>query len=116
MLIQEVRDALGDVVKELGVAPEWYWVKVRAWTVAALPRDCAEVSLGGVKTFDPRGCNCMLDLSAVCFSSALRPCASSDGESCRLQSPEQGDTTQADPQFSRTPEPPSPIPHFLSED
>lgn len=37
MFVQEVRDALGDVVKELGVAAEWHWV--RAGTAAVLPRD-----------------------------------------------------------------------------
>lgn len=61
---------------------------------SSLLRDCAKVSLGDVKTFDPKACNCMLDLSTVCFSIGLRPCTSLGGEPCRLQSPEQGDTVQ----------------------
>lgn len=72
MFVQEVRDALGDVVKELGVAAEWH--RIRAGTAAVLPRDCARVSLGGVKTFDPRGCNCMLGLSSVFLISTQALC------------------------------------------
>lgn len=56
--------------------------------------DCTKVPLGDVMTFDPRACDCMLDLSGVCFSTGLRPCTSPAGEPCRLQSPEQRDTAQ----------------------
>lgn len=31
-------------------------------------------------TFDPRACNCRLDLSGVCFSTGLRPCTSLGGD------------------------------------
>lgn len=83
MLVQEVRDALRDVVKELGL----YQHGVRSgW-------DRTKVPLGDVMTFDPRAYNCM-DLSEVCFLTGLRPCTSLSGEPCRLWSPEQRDTAQ----------------------